>query len=61
MLKGHNAWSGRLRATEQMHSKAYFGMSTEQRLQLVLRSGYGEQTTNNEELIGIEDEMDAHK
>ena len=36
-----------------------FGMSTAERLQLVLRSGYGEQTANNEELIRIEEEMDA--
>ena len=46
---------------EQLQFNDYFGISTAERLKLVLQSGYGEQTTNNEELERIEDEMGAHK
>ena len=61
MLKEPSAWYGWPRATEQLQFTYYFWMSSAERLQFVLRSGYGEQTTNNEELKRIEEEMDAHR
>ena len=59
MLKEHSPWSGSPTATEQLQFKDSFGMSTAENLQLVLRSGYSEQNTNNNELIRIGEEMDA--
>ena len=61
MKKEHSAWSEWPGATEQLECKEYFGMSKAERLQIVLRSDYGEQTTNNEEFIRVEEEMKAQK
>ena len=55
MLKDHSARSGWLRAAEQLQLGEYFWMSDAERLQPALRSGYGEQTTNNEELTCMEE------
>ena len=46
---------------EKLQFIDYVGMSTAEHLQIVLRSGHGEQTTNNEELLRIEEERKAQK
>ena len=55
MREEHSSWSGRPRALEEQQFNDYFEISTAERLQFVLRSGYGEQSTNNTELMRSEE------
>ena len=61
MPREHTARSRRQRDTKKLQFKDYFVMRSQNRLQFVQRSSYAEQTTNNEELVSVEQEMNAQK
>ena len=61
MLKENSAWYGWPRATENLYFKGVLGMSTAEVFHLILQSDYGDQNTNSEEPLRIEEKVDANK